>query len=109
MRKERGYMKILEIKENQGLFSVDGKHWIMIDEIDKENLMKLVNLALTSPVEMDEFIENKINNQAHQIIYKSIYEKLKALQENKNKFIDESERLYLEAIEKYQQIFGESN
>ena len=103
MNRERGYMKILEIKENKGFFSVDGEHWVMIDNIDKETLMKLVNLVLTSPVDMDKYDEKIVGNQAHQIIYKSVYEKLIVLQANKDKFKDESDRLYLEAIKKYQE------
>lgn len=95
-------MKILEIKDSKGFFSLDGRQWTAIDEINKENLMILVNLVLKSSVEMDKYNEENIGNQAHQIIYKSIHEKLMALQDNKDKFKDESDRLYLEAIEKYQ-------
>ncbi|MBU1862495.1 MAG: hypothetical protein KKH94_02385 [Candidatus Omnitrophica bacterium] len=95
-------MKILKIEDNKGLFSFDGSKWTPIDEMDKEHLMNLVNLVLTSSIEMDEYNETNIGNQAHQIIYKSIYEKFITLQSNKEKFKDESERTYLEAIEKYQ-------
>ena len=91
-------MKILKIKENKGFYSLDGSTWTTIDEIDKENLMQLVNLVLESTIEMDQFNEQDIGNQ---IIYKSIYEKLVVLQGNKNKFKDECDRTYLEAIERY--------
>lgn len=96
-------MKILKIEDNKGFFSLDGEQYRPIDEIDKVNLMSLVNLVLKSLIIMDEYNEDNIGNQAHQIIYKSIYEKLMNLQDNKNKFRDESDRLYQEAIEKYQQ------
>ena len=96
-------MKILKIEDNKGFFSSDGKTWMPIDEIDKEGLMNLVNLILQASVQMDEYNETAIGNQAHQIIYKSIYEKLAALQGNKDKFKDASDRLYLDAIDKYQQ------
>lgn len=102
MMREGGCMKILKIEDNKGFFSLNGEQWTPIDEIDKENLMKLVNLVSKSSVEMDEYNEANIGNQAHQIIYKSIHEKLIILQGNKDKFKDESDRLYLEAIEKYQ-------
>ena len=95
-------MKILKIEENKGFFSIDGSQWTEIDEIDKDNLMSLVNLVLESSPEMDEYNETNIGNQAHQIIYKSIHEKLTVLRENKDKFKDESDRLYLGEIEKYQ-------
>ena len=53
---------------------------------------------LKESAEMDEFNASAIGNQAHQIIYKSIYEKLKSLSLDKNKFKDESDRLYLKEI-----------
>ncbi len=65
--------------------------------------MQLVNLVLDSDVEMDEFSETSVSNQAHQVIYRSIHEKLVVLQENKDRFRDESDRMYQEAIEKYQE------
>ena len=95
-------MKILEIKDSKGFFSIDGINWADIDKIDKENLIELANLVLKSSVEMDEYKEDSIANQAHQIIYKSIYGKLVILQSDKDKFKDESDRLYMEAIEQYQ-------
>lgn len=103
MMRGKKYMKILKIEDNKGFFSLDGEQYRPIDEIDKVNLMSLVNLVLKSLIIMDEYNEDNIGNQAHQIIYKSIYEKLMNLQDNKNKFRDESDRLYQEAIEKYQQ------
>jgi hypothetical protein len=50
---------------------------------------------------MDPPDENKLQNQAQQIIYKSIFDKLSSLQENKSKFKDESDRKYLSALQKY--------
>jgi len=50
---------------------------------------------------MDSMEENELSNQAHSIIYESIYEKLDMLTENKSKFKDESDRLYLSEIQKY--------
>ena len=102
MMKEGRDMKILQIENSKGYFSLDGKEWNPIDEINKENLMRLLNLVLKSSTEMDEYTEESIGNQVHQIIYKSIYEKLAVLQNNKDRFIDKSDRLYQEAIEKYQ-------
>lgn len=96
-------MKILKIEDSKGFFSPDGEQWNPIDEIDKVGLIKLVNLVLKSSVQMDEYNDANIDNQAHQIVYKSIYEKLMTLQDNRDKFRDESDRLYLESIEKYQQ------
>ena len=95
-------MKVLKIEGGKGYFQIPDKtEWLMIDEIDKNGLMSLLNFFLENDVEMDEVDEDKLTNQAHLIIYKSIYEKLNTLLENKKKFKDESERLYLEEMQKY--------
>jgi hypothetical protein len=95
-------MKILEIRDNKGFFrtSANGK-WKEIDTIDKNCLMALLNAFLASDVEMDPPDEKKLQNQAQQIIYKSIFDKFSSLQENKSKFKDEGDRKYLKAIQKY--------
>jgi len=48
-----------------------------------------------------DYDENELKNQAHQIIYKSISEKLLDLHSKRNQFRDESERMYLDEHEKY--------
>lgn len=95
-------MKILKIEDNKGYFYLSSDNdWKPIDQIDKDGLMELLNNYLASDVEMDAYDESLIQNQAHQIIYKSIFDKFSALNDNKTKFKDESERLYLDEIQKY--------
>ena len=77
-------------------------------KITKEDLLRLVNLTLQEDVEFDEYDDSIPKNQAHQIIYKSIFEKLRDLRDLKNEFVDESERLYLKEYEKYQEDSLES-
>lgn len=96
-------MKFLKIEDNRGFFAVDGKTWNPIDQINKDQLLELMDRALSDGFEMDEFVKEKISNQAHQIIYKNIYEKFVELGKNKNRFKDDSEAIYKEAIEKYSQ------
>ena len=48
------------------------------------------------------YVEEKIQHKAHQIVYKSIYEKFTDLTTNKNVFKDECDSLYKNAIEKYE-------
>lgn len=97
-------MKILEIRDNKGYFRLsEEEKWKQIDKIDKVGLLALLDTFLASDVEMDEPDDTKLQNQAQQIIYKSIYEKLSSLQENKGKFKDESDRKYLKEIQKYSQ------
>lgn len=96
-------MKILKIEDNKGYFHlVTSDEWRPIDQIAKDDLMRLLNCYLEGEVEMDAYDEALIMNQAQQIIYKSIFEKFSTLNDNKSKFTDESERLYLDEIQKYQ-------
>ena len=72
-----------------------------IDKIDKTVLLRLVNSALEDGFEIDEYNDVELKNKAHQIIYKSISEKLLDLHQKRSQFRDESDRLYLDAYEKY--------
>ena len=94
-------MKLLETDDNQGFFLGEDRELIPVDKITKEDLLRLVELTLTEEVEFDEYDSDAIKNQAHQILYKNIYEKLCGLRDRKQEFTDESERLYLQEYEKY--------
>ncbi len=94
-------MKLLKIENNQGYYLVEDKKYAPLDQIAKDDLLILIDLALEDDAVFDEFSEEKIKNQAHQIIYKSIYGKLKGLRKRKDEFRDESERLYLSEYERY--------
>lgn len=94
-------MKVLKIEDNQGFYTTTGDTYNSIDKINKDDLLKLVELTLEGDVEIDEYSEEMLKNQAHQIIYKNIYEKLLGLQKRRDEFKDESERLFLQEYEKY--------
>lgn len=94
-------MKALKIENHKGHFVTEEGGYETVDKIDKAVLLRLVNMALEDDFEIDELDEEKLKNQAHQIIYKSIGEKLTDLHQKRNQFRDESERLYLDAYEKY--------
>lgn len=94
-------MKLLKIDGKQGHYRDEKGDFALIDKITKEDLLRLVNLTLSEEVEFDEYNDEDIKNQAHQILYKSISEEIKSLKERKQEFTDESERLYLEDYEKY--------
>jgi hypothetical protein len=98
-------MKLLKVNDNCGHFLLaDESTYGPIDKIGKEDLLRLANLTLhQESVEFDEYDEKAIKNQAHQIIYKSIVQKLRALRDRRKEFIDESARLYLEDYEKYRE------
>jgi len=95
-------MKLLKIEKNLGYYLDDKSNFAQIDKITKEDILRLVTLTLgKDEVKFDEYNDKNLKNQAHQIIYKSIFEKLKGLKGRRQEFIDESERLYLQAYEKY--------
>lgn len=97
-------MKLLKIEDNCGHYRKETGDFSPIDKISKEELLILVNWTLEEDeVEFDEYDDNTIKNQAHQIIYKSIARKLQDLRKRKQEFIDESKRLYLEEYEKYRE------
>ena len=97
-------MKCLKIEDNQGYFSIDGANWLPIDEINKDYLYTLLNMAIEEDdFEMDEYVVEILANQAHQIIYKNIHEKFSEIRRNRPRFKDESAAIYKDAIEKYSQ------
>ncbi|MEA2031917.1 MAG: hypothetical protein U9N55_10045 [candidate division Zixibacteria bacterium] len=59
--------------------------------------------TIDEDAEFDEYDQDSIKNAAHQILYKSIYEKLKEFNNKKNEFIDEVKREYLTEYEKYRE------
>lgn len=95
-------MKILKIENGCGYFrdEVDGV-WSLIDTIDKNDLLKLLNLFLDTEVKMDDPSEHDLHNDVHKIVYSNIFEKLGSLSENKSAFKDDSERKYLSELNKY--------
>ena len=96
-------MKLLSIENNMGLYLTESGQYSSVDKITKEDLLRLVNLTLKEDVEFDVYGDNTIKNQAHQIVYKSVFEKLRGLKDRKNEFVDESERLFLKEYEKYRE------
>jgi hypothetical protein len=91
----------LKIEDNRGFFTVDGQIWAPIDAIGKDQLLNLIDAALSDDFEMDEFRKDNLANQAHQIIYRNLYEKFSELKNSRSRFKDESQALYKSAIEKY--------
>lgn len=97
-------MKLLRIIEHTGQFmKLDGNYEV-IDKIDKDQLLRLVERTLEDEeFEVDEYDDQAIKNQAHQVIYKSIYQKLTDLRKRRQEFIDESARLFLDEYARYRE------
>ena len=95
-------MKLLRTRDNGGQYRTENGDYSVIDKISKEDLLRLVHWTLhEDAATFDEYDEKAIKNQAHQIIYKSIFLKLSALRKRRQEFVDESARLFLAEYEKY--------
>ena len=97
-------MKLLRIDEKVGYFLDAGGGFSTVDKITKEDLLRLVGVTLEGEVEFDECEADSIANQAQQIIYKSVLEKLTGLALRREQFKDESARRYLPEHEKYRAV-----
>lgn len=98
-------MKLLKIVDYGGQFLNANDEYSPVDLITKEDLLRLVGRIIDDETcELDEFDSALIRNQAHQVIYRSVYQKLSDLQRRRTEFIDESARLFLEDYERYGEV-----
>lgn len=101
IKKEIKIMKILKVNSGKAYYSFDGITDNEIDRISKDDLLRLLDIFLSQDCDMDEYNETEIANKAHQIIYKSLYGKFKDLEDKKQLFNEESDKVYKDAIEFY--------
>ena len=95
-------MKLLRIENSSGQYRDKDGEYRPVDKLNKEGLLHLVNTVLAEgTVDFDEFDDSLIKNQAHQIVYKSVFRKLHDLRKRRSEFVDESKRTFLEVYEKY--------
>lgn len=97
-------MKCLKIENYKGYFSLNGSTWIELDRITKEDIVTILDLISKNEVIMDEFSDDSIQQPAHKIIYRNLYQKLAEFSKNKSVFKEESESLYKSALEKYSSL-----
>lgn len=93
----------MRIADSKGSFILEDGAYASIDEITKEDLLRLVDLILANDVDFDEYSEETIKHPAHQIIYKSVFDKFKNLSDRKQEFADQSDRIYLSEYERYRE------
>lgn len=97
-------MRCLEIRAGKAYFLHADGSMKEIDRITKDDILYLLDIA-SSPdnsFEMDNYEGSTLNNEAHLIIYKNLFSKFSDFLEEKDRFLDEAESLYQDAIEKYQ-------
>lgn len=101
IQEEEEYMKLLKAESGCASFLNEQGEYEKIESISKDDILRFLDLILKNDVTLDDYKDAEIKNQAHQIVYKSLYENLKSFIERKSSFIDESERLYLEDYKRY--------
>ncbi len=103
MRKGDKTMNYSKIENSKVYYRLeDGENWVEIDQIDKEDLIVLLDKFISEEdFELEEFDEKSIKNDVHKIIYGDIYNKFKNLNDNKDRFKDESNNRFKEAFNKY--------
>lgn len=94
-------MKLLSISEGKGFFLGEAGSPTPIDQITKEDLLRLVDLTLTLDAPMDAYDVSLLLNQAHQIIYENVWTRLSELGSRKKEFLDDSKRAFLTEYERY--------
>lgn len=96
-------MKYLKIENKKGFYRVDStkEEWSELDQINKDQLLTLLKFATSEEFHLDEYKDELLQNPAHNIIYKNLYEKFIDLLANKTRFQDSVEAMYKNAIEKY--------
>ena len=103
MKAEAKPIKILKIEDGKGYFySFNAMMHMEIDKIDRDALFLLTEYIINNTtIEMDNYVDESINNNAQKIVYKNIYEKLSELFCNRNVIITEIENKYQTVIDKY--------
>jgi len=96
-------MTYLKIDDNKGYYRTEGtsEEWVELDQISKDDLLKLIEKATTEEFVMDEYKDELLQNPAQNIIYKNIYGKFTELLSNKTRFQDSVNLMYKSAIDKY--------
>lgn len=96
-------MKILFIDQGKGFYTVDGRENKSIIDISRDDLFTLLDLICDrkEEYEMDPYDPDLVQNKAHQVIYKNIYQKLKEVADAKQTFIDTKTTMYHVAQSNY--------
>lgn len=96
-------MKYLKIERDKGYYRIDATKddWIDLDQISKDDLLNLLDIASKEDFEMDVYESELLQNPAHNIIYKNISTKFSEFLTNKTRFRDTAETMYVTAKLRY--------
>lgn len=70
-------------------------------EKERFYLISMMQTNVEKEFEMDDIQTCRLDNQAHKVIYESLFDKFQELLQNRSRFYDESTSLYKEALQKY--------
>lgn len=80
----------------------EGMDWKPISDIQGDDLITLLEKALDEDeFELAEYDTKQIKNEAQNIIYKSVYEKISEIRNDRENILDEHLQRYSEVIDKY--------
>lgn len=97
-------MKYLKIDKSKGYYLGKNENYKEIDQINGEDIFYILDSIITKEdFEMDEYDEEKPQNQVHRIIYKELYDKFLSFKDQKEEIKNEIDNLYIEAKNKYVQ------
>ncbi|CAD5902354.1 conserved hypothetical protein [Carnobacterium maltaromaticum] len=99
-------MKLLKIEDNKGYFKTDESlDWQPLDLITKDSILTMLHYILNNDeIDMDQFEDEIVQNQAHNIIYNNLFSKFQEVISEKNNIIDRTNQLFQESIDKYNNI-----
>lgn len=98
-------MEYTKIRDNKVYFCLEEDEWKEITEIEKDDILELLKkFKLNEKFDIAEYDDAKIKNQAHNIIYKSIYEKFQELKINSDEIKDNHNNRYREILSKYKTV-----
>lgn len=94
------YTKIANSNVHFRLSSSD--NWKLISDITGDDLIKLIEKCIDEDdFKLEVFDDTLIKNEAHKIIYKSIYQKINDIYLERDNINDENTQRYNDIIEKY--------
>ncbi|MDU3177391.1 hypothetical protein [Anaerococcus sp.] len=96
-------MNYTKIENNNVFYRLEEKDdWKYISDINGEDLLILTEKCVEDEnFEIEEYNSSLIRNEAHNIIYKSIYSNLIEIYKDRNSIIDQNKQRYSEIINKY--------
>lgn len=100
------FMKLLKIENNEGYYLIEGESYGKIDQITKEDILRLMNFIYENDKiafdNLEDRGDKKINLPSQLIVYEKLHEKFLDLYDKKEEIIKQVDSKFQKAVEKYQ-------